>query len=49
MESTIDQLTEQYGSRVIPGFVVEFGFESDIEQKSIIKRHEYFEVVVQVI
>ena len=37
------------GESVVPGFVVELASESDIELKSLIKRHEYFAAGVQVI
>lgn len=37
------------GEQAIPGFVVEFGSESDNEFKTITKRHEYFAAGVQVL
>ena len=37
------------GESVIPSFVVELASESDIEQKSFMKRHEYFAAGVQVV
>lgn len=37
------------GESVIPSFVIELASESDIEQKSVIKRHEYFDAGVQVV
>ncbi len=47
---TSDQLSLiAIGESVIPSFVVELASESDIEQKSLIKRHEYFDAGVQVI
>ena len=37
------------GESVVPSFVVELASESDIELKSLIKRHEYFAAGVQAI
>ena len=37
------------GEQAIPGFIVEFGSESDNEFKTITKRHEYFTAGVQVL
>ena len=47
---TINQLgLIAIGESVIPSFVVELASESDIEQKSLIKLHEYFNAGVQVV